>query len=161
MTENRVCCFTGHRDFDRVATEQEKLIFRTITNNVIRMGYTTFMSGGALGFDMAAAEYILWLKAQGLGLRLVMVLPCADQTSRWNIYQKRRHDAICRAADEIVCLHDRYVDGCMHERNRYMVDNSSACIAYCGRNSGGTAYTLQYAKKRERMVFNVHAMARM
>jgi hypothetical protein len=42
-----------------------------------------------------------------------------------------------------------------------MVDNSSACIAYCGRDSGGTAYTLQYAKKRERMVFNVHAMARM
>ena len=35
-----------------------------------------------------------------------------------------------------------YTSDCMLKRNRYMVGRADACVAYCLRNSGGTAYTL-------------------
>ena len=40
--------------------------------------------------------------------------------------------------------------GCMHARNRYMIDNSSLCIAYMTRQSGGTAYTVKYAQENNK-----------
>ena len=37
----------------------------------------------------------------------------------------------------------------MHERNRFMADNSDVLIAvYDGSEKGGTAYTVNYAKKK-------------
>lgn len=45
--------------------------------------------------------------------------------------------------------------GCMHRRNRHLVDNSGVCVCYLTRNSGGTAYTVNYAKKQGVNVFNI------
>jgi hypothetical protein len=36
-----------------------------------------------------------------------------------------------------------------------MVHESSACIAYCKRNSGGSAYTVAYAQKMGLSVINL------
>lgn len=43
----------------------------------------------------------------------------------------------------------------MHRRNRHLVDNSGVCVCYLTRNSGGTAYTVNYAKKQGVNVFNI------
>lgn len=43
----------------------------------------------------------------------------------------------------------------MFRRNRYLVDNSSICIAYLTKNKGGTAYTVDYAKKLGVTVINI------
>jgi hypothetical protein len=43
----------------------------------------------------------------------------------------------------------------MHKRNRHLVDNSSACIAYLTESKGGTAYTVDYAEKHGLTVFNI------
>ncbi len=45
--------------------------------------------------------------------------------------------------------------GCMHARNRYMIDNSSLCIAYMTRQSGGTAYTVKYAQENGKKICNI------
>ena len=58
------------------------------------------------------------------------------------------YSRIKAAADEVVILHESYLPGCMQERNRALVDSSSACIAFCRRATGGTAYTLRYARSR-------------
>lgn len=39
---------------------------------------------------------------------------------------------------------------------RHLVDNSAHCITYCTKNTGGTAYTVQYAVRKGGVeVYNV------
>lgn len=155
MVQNGVCCFTGHRSYEKTVTRDEKLFFEKLVDNLINYGYTTFKAGGALGFDTAAAEYILKKRKTCRNVRLELVLPCADQTKKWGFADRRRYEKIKKAADKVDCLHDLYVDGCMQERNRRMVDESSLCIAYCTQNWGGTAGTVRYAKQRGVRVYNI------
>ena len=155
MVENGVCCFTGHRDYEQTVTPTEKLFFEKLIDNLVGYGYTTFIAGGALGFDTAAAEYVLKKRASGLPLRLILILPCADQSARWGFSARRRYQRVKAAADEVICLHDTSVDGCMQERNRLMVEKSTACVAYCTRDHGGSSYTLRYAAERKLHVYNV------
>ncbi|MFR5889872.1 MAG: hypothetical protein ACLUFM_02695 [Lachnospiraceae bacterium] len=43
----------------------------------------------------------------------------------------------------------------MLKRNRYMVGRADACVAYCLRNSGGTAYTVRRAEEKHIPVINL------
>ena len=158
MIEKGICCFTGHRDFEETATHRQKLLFQKLVDNLIRHGYTTFITGGAVGFDTAAAEYILNKRAQGLNVYLELIIPCANQDERWSPLMKQRYHRIMKAADRVECLHDRYVDGCMLERNRRMVEKSSVCVAFCKKASGGSAYTVKYAKACGVKVCNIFEM---
>ena len=158
MVQNGVCCFTGHRNFDQAATPRQRLLTEKLINNAIAAGYTTFLAGGAIGFDTFAAEYILKKRREGCPVRLELILPCADQASRWYPDQQRRYQAILRAADGVTCLHDRYTDGCMYERNRRLVDRSSICIAFCQKTSGGSFFTVNYAKQKGLAVYNIPDM---
>lgn len=50
-----------------------------------------------------------------------------------------------------------YREGCMLERNRYLVDHAACLLAvYNGEQRGGTAMTVRYARKlgREVIVLN-------
>ncbi len=44
---------------------------------------------------------------------------------------------------------------CIVKRNRHLVDYSSACICYLNKSTGGTAYTVEYAKKRGLQIINL------
>lgn len=48
-------------------------------------------------------------------------------------------------ADEVVNVADDYYDGCMMDRNVFMVDNSSRLICYLNYGHGGTYSTVKYA----------------
>ena len=43
----------------------------------------------------------------------------------------------------------------MHRRNRHLVDHSGTCICYLTRSTGGTAYTVDYARKKGLRIINV------
>ena len=43
----------------------------------------------------------------------------------------------------------------MQKRNRHLVDNSSLCISYLTSDSGGTAYTVNYAKAKGLKIINL------
>lgn len=46
-----------------------------------------------------------------------------------------------------------YHDGCMLERNRYLVDHAACLLAvYNGERRGGTAMTVRYAGERGRRI---------
>lgn len=81
-----------------------------------------------------------------------MVLPCRDQTRGWRENDIARYERIRAAADKVVYTSDEYAPGCMHKRNRHLVDRSAVCVAYCTRSTGGSAYTLSYAQKCGRRV---------
>lgn len=66
---------------------------------------------------------------------------------------RERYSSILEQADEVVYVNREYREGCMLERNRYMVDHSSVLLAvYNGEWRGGTAMTVRYAKKMGRRV---------
>lgn len=122
---------------------------------LIRSGVCYFGTGGALGFDTLAAQTVLQLKKLYPKIRLILVLPCADQSSGWDMEDVRIYEEIKAQADKVVCLADRYFRGCMHRRNRHLVDHSSHCICYLTSDKGGTAYTAAYAQSQGLKITNV------
>lgn len=62
---------------------------------------------------------------------------------------------ILACSDKVVYTSERYYNGCMHKRNRHLVDNSSLCICYLTKQNGGTVYTVKYAKEKGFAVVNI------
>ncbi len=153
--KNTVCCFTGHRTIPAFQLAEVEACTAKAITSLADLGYTTFLSGGAVGFDLLAAGIVLRLKNKYPHLRLVMVLPCKDQSAKWNYVQKQQYESILSRADEVICLSENYFSGCMHIRNRFLVNHSSICIAYLTRSSGGTAYTVRYAEECDLGVVNI------
>ncbi|MBO4940705.1 MAG: DUF1273 family protein [Clostridia bacterium] len=152
--ENR-CCFSGHRDLPYGSKEKIADILGEVICDLAEKGYTEFISGGALGFDLLAAEVVLQKKKNIPFLKLIMALPCRDQNLRWPGADKRRYEKVIGRADEIIYVTETYCTGCMQLRNKFMVENSSICIAYKTRRSGGTAHTVDYAKEKGLGVINL------
>ncbi len=149
------CCFTGHRSIPAEYISKVKRQLCNAIEQLFKCGITTFISGGAVGFDILAAKAVLYIKKSHPEISLVMILPCRDQHAKWGAREKTEYENVLKVADEIYCLNDKYCTGCMHQRNRVMVDASSHCIAYCTKTSGGTAYTLDLARDAGLEVLNV------
>lgn len=121
----------------------------------IEQGYRYFGDGGACGFDLLAAQTVLKLKGEYPEIKLILVLPCQDQTRGWAQQDIEEYERIKAAADKVVFTSKEYYSGCMHKRNRHLVDNSSLCICYLTEQSGGTAYTVDYAQSQGLKIINV------
>ena len=153
----RSVCFTGHRTLPE-GEELERVI--GAVNSVIAAayshGYRIFITGGAVGFDTLAACRVIAAKKRLPDIKLRLALPCRNQTEKWvrtediALYQR-----IMGYADRIDYITDFYTSTCMFERNRFMVDRSALCVAYCTKPRGGSAYTVNYAKKEGLGVINV------
>lgn len=141
----KTCCFTGRRQIpaEYLPAISEKL--RDTLTFYIEQGYQYFGAGGALGFDTLAAQTVLSLKEWYPDIKLILVLPCKDQASRWSEADVQEYDRIKACADKIVYTADRYYNGCMQKRNRHLIDCSSLCICYLTEQTGGTKYTVDYA----------------
>ena len=151
------CFFTGHRAISQGKVgEVTKLVRQQIYAHAAE-GYTHFLCGGAVGFDTIAAVQVLRVKAGGAPIRLTLALPCRDQTALWKDTELLRlYQRIKGSADEIIYVSDLFHEGCMRERNQFMVDSSSACIAYFnGSRQGGTAQTVRMAEKKNIPVVNI------
>lgn len=151
----KTACFTGHR---KIAPGQREIVaerLKNTVNSLISEGYRYFGAGGALGFDTLAAQCILYLKKQYPYIKLILVLPCKTQTRDWRSEDVAIYEHIKSQADKVVYTSKEYTRDCMFRRNRYLVDNSSICIAYLTKNKGGTAYTVDYAKKLGVTIINI------
>ena len=148
-------CFTGHRRLSAEALPALRASLREAVISAWEKGFRSFLCGGALGFDTLAAETVLKLRDVCPGLRLVLVLPCADQTRYWRQKDQAVHARLMEDADEVITLRERYDPGCMENRNHYMVDHASLCICLLTRFSGGTLNTVRYAVRRGLPVWNL------
>ena len=151
----KTCCFTGHRSI--LSTDRERItrhLEETITE-LIHAGIDRFVTGGARGFDTLAAQAVLLLRKEHPDIKLILALPCLSQTRGWCKKDIAAYETIKSQADEIVYTSQDYTRGCMHKRNRYMVDNSGLCVCYWIRDKGGTAYTVHYAEKEGLKIINI------
>lgn len=157
MTDSgiRCACFTGHR---QIPHAQGRPVVQALRQEIIHAagtGITRFYAGGALGFDTLAALTVLEMRKTMPQFELHTVIPFAGQDIRWPAEDRELYRYILERADHVEVLHQRYADGCYHERNRYMVDHSELCIAYLRRRSGGTFYTCRYAQRQGCPVHNL------
>ena len=109
------------------------------------LGYRTFLSGGALGFDLLAAKAVLSCRQSCPDIRLKMVLPCRSQSNGWSASDRQTYNEILQQADEVIWLSDAYYKGCMLMRNRYLVAHASMCVCFLKDRKGGTSYTVACA----------------
>ena len=153
MNENTVC-FTGHRKLN----ENENLINErlfSVIENLVSEGFTRFIAGGALGFDTLAAYAVLEIRETHPHISLAIAIPHRNQAGSWSDEEKDEYKKILEAADEQILLSENYFRGCFHVRNRYMVDNSTVCVAYLLEEKGGTFSTVKYAQKKGLRVINL------
>lgn len=150
----QTCCFTGHRKipfFNYVIKKRlEMLISELVSKDVIY-----YCAGGELGFDTLAAEVVLKMKKTYPQIKLILVLPCKNQTKGWKDKDIEVYENIKSKCDKYIYTAQNYYAGCMFKRNRFLVDNSNFCICYLTEKSGGTAYTVNYAKRQGLIVNNV------
>lgn len=156
--QEKICCFTGHRQIPPEA--QAKIsdrLKRTITG-LYQRGVRGYMAGGALGFDALASQTVLRLRGNCPGMQLTLVLPCLTQARNWRPKDVAEYERIKVQADSVIYTSQEYTWGCMHKRNRYLVDHSAICVCYLKQDSGGTAYTVNYARKNGLEVINIAAL---
>ena len=82
--KDRTACFTGHRTIPFLQKKKIKKRTKQILIEAIEQGYRYFGVGGALGFDMLAAQTVLELKGEYPEIKLILVLPCENQTRGWD-----------------------------------------------------------------------------
>lgn len=162
---SRAVAFSGYRKEKIKLTEtdadytsvRERIVRRTASAVLLLRdkGYNTFLCGMATGFDLWAGLAVLSLKKHMPDLRLIAVVPFRGQAKGFPYEFKELHSAVLAAADRRVCLHDICTRSCFHERNRAMLDHASALVCYYDGQSGGTAYTVGLARKRDMTVLNL------
>ena len=162
LMRRQTVCFTGHRNVPLRHRNAAADAVRYHVQDLRNHGFTRFMAGGALGFDTLAALTVLEMRETDPGIRLILAIPCLDQTVRWNnlpnaLEHLRTYKKILGKADDVIYTSERtYFDGCMKIRNQYMVDSSSVCIAYWNGSRGGTAQTVRMAEKAGLQLINVY-----
>ena len=128
---------------------------REILIESIENGYRYFGAGGAMGFDTVAALTVLELKSVYPDIKLILVLPCREQTKGRSETDVQKDERIKARADKVLYTSEHYFRGCMQKRNRHLVDHSSLCICYYKGKKGGTEYTANYAMNKGLWMFNI------
>ncbi len=157
ISRSQTCCFTGHRT---IPTEQYEPLKERLTatiKSLIGQDVLYYGAGGALGFDTLAAQCIIEQRENNPSIKLILVLPCYSQAKKWRVEDQQTYEAIKAQADKIVYTSKEYTRDCMYRRNRHLVDYSGICVCYKTKDSGGTAYTVDYATRQGLEIINLAA----
>lgn len=154
--KSETACFTGHRiiagaEIDHIRDKVSETI-----KDLIGKGVFHFLAGGAVGFDTLTAQAVLKVREQNPNVKLIMVLPCSNQESRWREADKQVYRYLLDNADKIIYVSEQpYFDGCMEKRNSFLVEHSAVCVAYMKHGRSGTSQTVRMARERGLTVINL------
>lgn len=154
--------FTGYREWKLPFSAEDERMTKLkdcITQKVFELakdGADIFYSGMALGVDTYAAESVLEAKKSYPDIKLIAVIPCPEQDLKWTDAQKQKYRELLAKCDKVLTISPQYDSECMHRRNRALVDLCDALVAVYDGMSGGTRYTVDYAKKSGRMVIEIN-----
>ena len=159
---DRTCFFTGHRDPYALPTgadegdgtdvsHQLQIRIREYlereVESLIYQGFSVFCCGGARGFDLLCAAVVLGCRERHPGLRLVLMLPCREQSRGWNDRDLALYRAVLERGEAYYLQHT-YDRACMLRRNRCLVDHAAVGITWYNpeRARSGTGMTVRYAE---------------
>ena len=155
-----ICAFTGHRpehlpwgrDEDDPRCRALKILLRRTVQQVYDRGFRTFLCGMARGCDTYFCEEVLHLRDRVQNITVEAAIPCLSQSSGWTPEQRSRYQDLLALCNYRTVVQEKYDAGCMHRRNRYMVDHSQLLLAVHDGSPGGTRYTIEYALRQRRDV---------
>ncbi len=144
--------FTGHRSYHGERDARLVAAIRRLYDD----GFRNFLSGMAVGFDLAAAEAVLSLRRELAGIRLFCIVPFDGHAARFAPEDKDRFMRIYGAADSRITLAPAWERTVYMRRNDFLVENSSAIVAYFAGTAGGTEYTLMKAVREGHRIKNIY-----
>ena len=99
------CCFSGHRPekLDESEENVKKWLSEQI-DSAIAAGYTTFISGCAMGVDIWAGQIVLQRKADYPSLHLIAATPWPGFSNRWSLDWQVQYSELLKNADLVVTL---------------------------------------------------------
>lgn len=152
MTEEekrmRRVCFTGHRPEKLTRSERDiRKDLEMQIHQAINDGLNVFITGMSRGVDIWAAQIVLKLRDEGLGVLLMCACPYAGFGTKWSFYWRRQYQEILASADFVKYVCDGYSRSCFQIRNEWMVNHAARVIAVFNGAKSGTKNTVDYAKK--------------
>jgi len=161
LMERKACAFSGHRpgklpwknnEQDSRCVELKRILSEQIEKLILE-GVTGFLSGMAQGTDLWAAQAVLDLREKYPDVELHCIIPYKGQADKWDDSWRELYNSILKKADQIVYVNQDYTDGCLLERNHFLVSNADILLAvYNGAPRSGTAATVRYAQKMQRKI---------
>lgn len=159
----KTCCFSGYRphkfgfEFKNNNPAYAKLesdLMNAILKS-IEEGYTTFLCGGAMGFDLLGGETVLLLKEKHPDIKLISVIAFNGQEKTFPNEWKERYNNVLKKSDYVHKVCKKYTKGCYHMRNYEMIYSSTRVITYFNGRIGGTANTISIAQREGLDVLNI------
>ena len=157
----KTMCFTGHRPGELYGYDNKEsydVLFSKIRieiEQMVKEGYTHFISGGAQGFDQLCFWAVNSLKAKYPEIINEVYVPCAGQDESWaenGLFGRNSYkQMLAKATSAIILSKDKISPELMLQRNRMMIDHSDAVMCLYADDSwktvkhGGTAYSMKYA----------------
>lgn len=149
------CAFSGHRpeklpwgnDQSDPRCGALKLKMEAELRHLCDRGVTRFLCGMARGTDLYYVEILASLKAE-YPITVEAVIPCPSQAERWAEEQRKDYLRLLGCCDKTTVLEERYSEGCMLRRNRYMIEHADILLTVFDGTPGGTAAAVRYAKAR-------------
>lgn len=154
--------FTGYRpaklpfhgESDPLCADLKKRI-NSMIEQLVKKGVRQFYTGMALGVDIWCAEAVLQLQKEYSDITLTAIIPCKGQEEKWKPAEKQRYRDVIDKCGQVICISPEYTDDCMHKRNRALVDICDILVAVFDGKSGGTKYTVDYARKKGREIYEI------
>ena len=145
IDKSKALCVSGHRVIGN-DLDVDKLT--EVFNQAVESGYRYFLIGMAIGFDTLCFKILQRIKNARTekDIKLIACVPCKEQDAKFTEKQKEEYSLMLANADHIEYVSLSYNKWCMQKRNRFLVDNSSVIVSYLRKNTGGTFYTINYAK---------------
>ncbi|MFR9523894.1 MAG: SLOG family protein [Rikenellaceae bacterium] len=156
--------FTGNRLLEAPAgvskIDFEQTLRASLRVKILELynvNYRFFLTGGAVGFDMIAAEEVLLLREQHPDIRLIVVVPFRGQDLKYSEAAKARYAHLMECADKVVTICEQgYSASAYHLRNDFLVRNSNYVVAYSSGRGRGAASTLRRAQELGVESFNIY-----
>ena len=145
----RACALTGHRE---VLHDFNKNELYDKLEELIKQGCDTFFCGMAEGFDLIALECLKDLKSK-YHIYIEACIPYEGQELHFPPAERKKYRELLLWCDRKTVMFPGYRNGCFLIRNRYMVECADVLLAYCKKSSGGSAYTVKYAREQGKEVY--------
>jgi len=155
VMKSHTACFTGHRQIETVDLPLLQKRLEDTVEGLIRQDVIYWGCGGAIGFDVLAGFTVLKLRDIYPAVKLIMVLPCHGQESKWSEKDKEAYWRLLAAADKTVYVSDSYDCECFARRNLHLVQHSAYCVIYLKHGRSGTSQTVRLAREHGLTVVNL------
>ena len=153
-------CFTGHRHMEREEALRLPALLDSVIRELYNRGARIFPRGRRAGALIPWRHSRCWNCASSYRGFARADPPCRDRTADGTKPASAPTATFTGTPMPVGSFFDRYIEGCMLERDRRLVAGSDICVAFCTRSRGGTAYTCACALRAGLELINLHERMR-